>query len=195
LKDEKTIWKQCLKKDPKAEFALYDLYKAPMMGICRRYAIDREHANEIFQEGFIQVFESLHTFKGESSLKTWISRVFIYTALSYLRKQKRYNEQVRLDVVFHQVPMEEDEEKEDHALANDPFDHDPEVVLACMATLPENYRLVINLFAIDGLSHAQISETLGISESHSRVILTRARKMLVGILIKKNNELNVANHR
>lgn len=193
MNDEKTILSQCLKKDPKAEFALYNLYKVSMMGICRRYGNDREQANEIFQEGFIRVFESLHTFKGGSSLKTWMSRVFIYTAISYLRKEKKYSEHVKLDVIFNQVPVDDNEEED--KLSQEPFDYEPEFVLACMASLPENYRLVLNLFAIDGLSHAQISQTIGIAESHSRVILTRARKMLVSTLFKKNTELNVANHR
>jgi RNA polymerase sigma-70 factor (ECF subfamily) len=193
LKDEKTIWLQCLNKDPKAEFALYNLYKVPMMGICRRYAKDREHANEMFQEGFIRVFEALHTFKGQSALKTWISKIFIYTAIDYLRKEKKYSGKVSLDVVFNQVAAEEPEDAD--LLSKDPFDYEPEAVLACMNTLPENYKLVLNLFAIDGLSHAQISEATGISESHSRVILTRARKMLVANLIKKNNKLHVAKHR
>jgi RNA polymerase sigma factor (sigma-70 family) len=194
LNDEKTILSQCLRKDPKAEFALYNLYKVSMMGICRRYGNDREQANEIFQEGFIQVFESLPTFKGGSSLKTWISRVFIYTAISYLRKEKKYSGHVKLDVIFNKIHLDNTETAEGD-LEKEPFDYEPEFVLECMKTLPENYRLVLNLFAIDGLSHAQISQTAGISESHSRVVLTRARKMLLATLIKKNTELNVANHR
>lgn len=160
-----------------------------------RYAIDRDHASEIFQEGFIRVFEALHTFKGESSLKTWMSRVFIYTAINYLRKEKRNSELTRLDVIYNQLADDEGEDIAEDGFANESFDHDPEMVLDCMATLPENYRLVLNLFAIDGLSHAQIGQSLGIAESHSRVILTRARKMLVGILTKKNVERNVAGHR
>lgn len=191
MNEEKHILSQCLKKDPKAEFALYNLYKVQMMGVCRRYAYNQSQAVDIFQEGFIQVFESLPGFKGESTLKTWMSRIFIYTAINYLKKEKRYTDRVKLDVIFNDDSLPEEEEIEE---VEQPLEKDPETVLACMAELPENYRLILNQYAIDGLSHAQISENMGISESHSRVILARARKMLVSILNKKNDEARVAKY-
>lgn len=192
LTNEQQILQNCLKRDPKAELELYNMYRAYMMGICRRYIPDRDQALDVFQEGFIRVFESLHTFRSASSLKTWMSRIFIYTAINFLRKEKKFRDHIRLDVIYNEsLEALQDDGLYDASLEG----HEAEQVLGKMQELPENYRLVLNLYAIDGLDHGQISEALGISESHSRVVLTRARRMLVALLNKKNNEVNLSKNR
>ncbi len=167
---------------------MYLEYKNYMYGVCLRYARNEDQALEFFQEGFINVFQSLNSFNGQSTLKTWMARIFVNTAVSILRKERKHLENLRLEVIVNQ---HSEDTLEDNI--NDEADHwmDAEMVLEIIKQLPENYRLVLNLYAIDGLSHAKIAEILQIGESHSRVLLTRARKKLNQLLIKKNLETNV----
>lgn len=157
---------------------LYKRFSPKMFGVCMRYAPDREVANDIFQEGFIKVFQHLHTFKGESSLNSWMYRIFMTTAINYIQRTLKNRFEVSINEQINPVNDEVDEKEKDHWLNH----LTREEALEMVQNLPEKYRLIINLFAVDQLSHAEISKILNITETTSRSQLSRARKMLNDML-------------
>lgn len=171
--DEKSLIKACAKGDQKAHRELYEKYGPQIMGLCMRYAGNREDAEEIFHDCLIKVYKNLANFKFESSLKTWISRIGINTALDFLRKRKKtlflshisYYDQ---EIVDTDIPAE--------------ISLEAETAMKLLKTLPVNQQVIINLFIIEEMSHKEIASQLGISEEASRVQLSRAKKVLSNII-------------
>lgn len=164
----------CLKQERFYQELLYKTYASKLFGICLRYAPDRDIANDMFQEAFIRVFQKLHQFKFESSLSSWMYRIFVTTSINYLQRKIKKPFEVSINEQIQFAENIEDEDSQynwmEHVSA--------EEALKMVQELPEKYRLVINLFAIDKHSHAEISELLNITETSSRSQLSRARKML-----------------
>lgn len=167
--DEK-ILKACMEKDPKAQKQLYDHFSSRMYAVCIRYSNSREDAKDILQEGFIKVFGKLGQYTAKGSLEGWMKRVFINTALEHYRVHKVYQQQSDVEEAYD-LPqsgnaLERITQKE---------------ILAVMATMATGYRTILNLFAIEGYSHAEIAEMLGISEGTSKSQLSRARAQFIQI--------------
>lgn len=173
----------CLRNEKFFQEMLYNQHSRKMFGICLRYAPDRDVASDIFQEGFIRVFRSLHQFKGQSALSSWMYRIFVSTAINYIQRQIKPRLEVSLNDNFNQAEDELSEDEKEHWLNHISTDEALEMV----QTLPEKYRLIINLFAVDKLSHQEIAKLLNINETSSRSQLSRARKMLSDML-KQNME-------
>lgn len=169
------------KRDRVAQKALFELFAGKMMGVCLRYIKDREEAADLLHDGFIKVFEGIEKFQFQSSLETWMKRVFINLCINYVtRGRNRYRFEELSDNTEDEVS-----EMEAHLLDKMSLDE----ILLCISELPEKYSLVINMYAIDGLTHAEISRFLGIAEGASKSRLSRARVMLVEIIqqkLKKN---------
>lgn len=158
----------CKAKKASAQKALYDKYARKMMGICMRYAAVREVAEDLLQEGFIKIFNSINSYSGEGSFEGWMRRVFVNTSLEYLRRNDVLRDSV--DIEEHGSMIEPDYSAIDRISANE--------LLELIAQLPTGFRTVFNMFAIEGYSHREIGETLGITESTSRSQYTRAKKEL-----------------
>jgi len=169
----------CVKKDRNAQKSLYEKYAAKMFGFCLRYSNSRSDAQDLLQDGFIKVFDSIATLKEASQLEGWMSRVFINLALSRFRKTSRGP--IHVDVV------DVVDETTDSVEVSSDF-MEIEEVFQCLMSLPENYRMVINLYAIDKLSHKEISETVGISIANSKSLLFRARVMLKELVEQQRNK-------
>lgn len=169
----------CVNKDRIAQKALYEKYGAKMFGFCLRYSNSRADAQDLLQDGFIKVFDSITTLKDPSQLEGWMSRVFINLALSKFRKSSRGP--IMVDVVEVLDDTTEDVEVESDSM-------EIESVFACLMTLPENYRMVINLYAIDKLSHKEIAESLGTTISNSKSLLHRARVLLKELVEQQKNK-------
>lgn len=181
MQTETDIIRLCQKNDRKAQAALFDRYSAAMMGICLRYSRNKEDARDLLHEGFIKVFTSIKSFKGESNIKTWMSALFVNTAISYIRKHFG-----RTLYMGEEIPEPEQNEIEENELENFLFnDLSQNDVLEMVQSLPEKYRVVVNLYCIDGFAHKEISAMLGISEGASKAQLSRARKLLGDMLVKK----------
>ncbi|RYD81473.1 MAG: sigma-70 family RNA polymerase sigma factor [Sphingobacteriales bacterium] len=182
LQSEQEIIRLCRKNDTKAQAALFGKYSGAMMGICLRYSKNKEDARDLLHEGFIKVFGSIARFKGESDIKTWMSAVFVNTAISYIRKH--FGRTFYMGEDFPETRQQETEEEDElqHFLFNDLSQND---VLEMVQNLPEKYRVVVNLYCIDGFTHKEISAMLNISEGTSKAQLSRARKLLATMLIKK----------
>lgn len=157
------------------------MYAPAMMSLCLRYVGDKETARDILQDGFIKVFTKMKTYSGTGAFGGWIYRVFMTTALERLRK----TETMRIFTPIDECP---DTLENADVSALDTLSADD--LLSCVAQLPVGYRTVFNLYAIEGYSHREIGEMLGISEITSRSQFTRARNALqkmLELLMKEEN--------
>jgi RNA polymerase sigma-70 factor (ECF subfamily) len=166
---EKQVIEGCIKGDRLSQEALYNRFAGKMLAISKRYLKDLEMAEDAFQEAFIKVFSHLKNFTFQSSLETWMTRIFINESINKLRSMKRLALQVSIDENTRQI-------SESYSEAPERFDS--ELVMILMEKLPENYKIVLMMYAIDGFSHKEIAEKLNMPESTSRSSLTRARSML-----------------
>lgn len=171
----------CLAGDRSAQFRLYHLYAAKMMGVCLWYARNREEAEEILQDGFMKVFRYLHTFSGSGSLEGWIRKIMVNAALLRYR-----NKSAQLYVVTEFNADLHDSVSEADFLQR----YDERELISLVQQLPPACRMVFNLHVFEGYTHQEISEALGISKGTSKSNLADARKMLQAALtIKKNKAL------
>lgn len=158
----------CMRKDPKAQRALYDQFAGKMMGVCLRYAKDQSDAQDVLQEGFIKVFEKLEQYSGKGSLGGWIRMIMINTALIKIRKEKKFSHHEELSdaAEFTQA---------DYGVLDTLA---AEEIMKLIQKLPDGYRTVFNLYAIEGYSHKEIGEMLGVSESTSKTQFFKAKNHL-----------------
>ena len=161
------IIKGCLAGKRDYQEALYKLFSGKMYGLCLRYTKDRDEAQDILQEGFIKVFSNLTKFDNRGSFEGWIRRIIINVALERFRKTN------------YMYPVE------DITIYKDQLDYDDmeatmseEEMLKLIQELSPKYRMVFNLYAIEGYSHSEISQMLNISEGTSKSNLSRARVIL-----------------
>jgi len=166
--DESTLIKKCLKGNPKAQKLLFDRYSSKMLGVCLRYAKDTDQAYDFLQEGFIKVFTKLDKFKGDGSFEGWIRRIIVNTALDQLRKEIKLKKNTSIDDMYLDV-------EQTLYQVDDFFEQD---LLKLINEMPEGYRTVFNLFAIEGFSHKEIAQELNISENTSKSQFSRARSYL-----------------
>ena len=165
----------CLKNNATSEEALYSRYSPRMLGVCYRFAKNREDAEDMLQEGFIKVFTQMHQYRNEGALEGWIRRIMVHTCINILKKNKKFAESV--DIIHaNSVHVKED---------MIPSIMQAKQVVECIRMLPLGYRTVLNLYAIEGFSHKEISNLLDIEESTSRSQYTRAKAMLEEILVRK----------
>lgn len=161
----------CRQHNNLARKELYELYAGQMMAICCRYLNDREAAQDLLHDGFLKIFNSFDkfTYRGEGSLKAWISRIMVNMSLEYLRKNDVLHQSVALD----EVPE----------VANGPTEDDLEripgnVLMKFINQLPIGYRTVFNLYTFEEKSHKEIAQVLGINEKSSASQLFRAKNVL-----------------
>jgi RNA polymerase sigma factor (sigma-70 family) len=161
---EDELIKGCLRREPHAQRLLYDTYSSKMYAICYRYVKDSMEAEDILVTSFTKVFEKIGQFKFEGSFEGWIRRIVVNEALTCLRK----NRSMYLETELKQVDYDPNYKNlNDHLETED--------LLRLVKELPAGYRIVFNMFAIDGYSHKEIAESLGISENTSKSQLSRAR--------------------
>jgi len=177
--DEKLLISGCVNGDRKAQKALYEKYSRSMMAVCFRYVNDTEDARDLLQEGFIKVFANISKYKGEGSFDGWVRRIFTNCALEHLRHADALRN--ASDITEFDYPDVEDEALDERI--------PPETVMECVRALPDGFRTVFNLYAIEDFSHKEIAQQLGITESTSRTQYMRARKMLQNMIVKRLNEL------
>jgi RNA polymerase sigma-70 factor (ECF subfamily) len=164
---EKQLIERCRQGEGKALKTLYERYADRMLGVCFRYVADRDTARDLLHDGFVTLFTRIGDFRGEGSFEGWMRRIFVTTALSYLRRNgngavDRWSE------------------------AHDPGDPEASALeqlsaaelLKLIGCMPEGYRTVLNLYAVEGYTHREIAELLGISENTSRSQYARAKTCL-----------------
>ncbi len=161
------LLKECKRGKSQSQEELYRRFASAMYGLCLQYANNEEDAQDIMQEGFIKVFAKLNQVKNPAALPGWIRRVMINTALEKYRSQ----------VILQRVDEVREEPQED--AGNDALDSlSCDELVGLIQTLTPRYRMVFNLYAIEGYSHQEIGEELGISIGTSKSNLSRARVIL-----------------
>jgi RNA polymerase sigma factor (sigma-70 family) len=174
---EDELIKGCLRRDRNAQQQLFDLYSSKMYAICYRYVRHAMEAEDILVTAFTKIFERIDQFKGEGSFEGWIRRIMVNEALTHLRKAR---------TMYLETDLEQADREPDYTqLAN----HlEAEDLLKMIQELPAGYRVVFNMYAIDGYSHKEIADHLGISENTSKSQLSRARVYLQKLLIESGTE-------
>jgi len=165
----------CKQRDPRAQRALYQRYYRKMYAVCLRYTDSKEDAEDIFQEAFVKVFKGITAFRGVGSLEGWVRKIFIRTSIEYYRKRSRSVFNVNIEEAYD-IGTKENL----HSNIN------REEILKAIRELPTGYRTIFNLYAIEGYSHKEIAQMLGISEGTSKSQLFRAKKLLQGYLSRLN---------
>jgi RNA polymerase sigma factor (sigma-70 family) len=177
---EQHLIKGCIAGDRAFQTKLYDLFAPKMLGVCMRYAKNREEAEEVLHEGFLRVFTYIKKFNGTGSFEGWIRKIMVNCALLRYRNKSHLHSVIQLDA--------------ERAVASD----DPDIfaklnakeLILLIQSLPAGYRLVFNLFVFEGFKHREIADALGISEGTSKSNLSDARSILQKALTGKKNLAN-----
>lgn len=174
MMDINQLVRDCLKGKPEAQKRLYELYAETMLGVCYRYTKSIEDAEDVLQDGFVKVFLNLHQYKSEGELGAWIRRVMVNTALNFLKKNRKYQDEMYFpDEYLHPVA-----------------DDNPAITLQAkelahlIRQLPTGYQTIFNLHVIEGYSHVEIAQMLGITDGTSRSQYARARMLLISWMEK-----------
>ncbi|WP_452226733.1 RNA polymerase sigma factor [Lacinutrix cladophorae] len=177
-KNEPLLIKKAIKNNREAQHVLFQLHAPKMLSVCRYYIKDTQFAEEAMLNGFFKVFQNLKSFKSEGSFEGWIRRIMVRESISYLRKKK-------------QIEFSEDVLVEDvNTFNNIQTNMEVAEIQQLIDNLPEGYKLVFVMYAIEGYKHQEIAKILGISESTSKSQLFKARKALQ----QKIKELNKAEY-
>jgi RNA polymerase sigma-70 factor (ECF subfamily) len=178
--DEDKLIKACISEDKSAQKALYERYSAKMYFVCLRYARHQMEAQDMLQDGFVKVYDNLESFRSNGSFEGWIRRIMVNTALNHCRKQSFKQEQIGLEDYQDKVVSSK-------AVSN----LSEQELLKLIQQLPDGYRIVFNLYVIEGYSHKEIGEKLGVSESTSRSQLAKSRKWMQKVLTEQKISNNV----
>jgi RNA polymerase sigma-70 factor (ECF subfamily) len=156
----------CRRKEMRARKELYESYAGTMLSLCARYVGDREVAKDILQDGFYKIFTKIDNYSGKGSFEGWMKRIFINTALEYLKKKR-----------FLTFISKYEYEIEDTKISV--FDElTADDLHKCISELPDGFRTIFNLYAVEGYSHVEIAKMLNIKEVTSRSQFLRARNIL-----------------
>ena len=164
-----------LKNKPGAAGVLYDRYAPVLLGLCMRYCGNREDAEDVMHDGLIQILRHLHSFKARhhGAFEGWMKRIMINTSLNFLRIKKS-RDFIRQD----EIHLSNQPDAHDDTTALPGIDLSREELLSMIASLPEGYRAVFNMYVFDDYSHKEIAEILGCSENTSKSQLSKARALL-----------------
>ncbi len=167
MEDFREIIDACISGDNRARERLYHILAPRMYGICLRYAKDKSEAEDNLQDGFIIVFTRLQDFRHEGSFEGWVRKIMVNVSVNRYRKKKQL-------VLVDEIWKLDSQTSEEEAYGNLPL----EDLVRIVQELPPQYRMVFNLYAMEGYSHAEIAKELGISEGTSRSNLSRSREIL-----------------
>ncbi len=174
----------CRRGDRNAQFKLYKLYYKAMFNTSLRIVNDTAEAEDIMQESFLDAFQRLDSYAGQGSFGSWLKRIVVNNSIDSLRR-------VRDTVSIEQAGIDLPEEQDDHSEADIRFR--VEEVIKAIRQLPEEYRVIVSLFLLEGYDHDEISGILDISNQLSRTRYSRARQKLL-LILKENSYHNVFNY-
>lgn len=164
---------------------VYEQYAPSMMALCRRYVSDVDDAKDVLQEGFLKIFTEIDQYTGKGSFGGWIRRIFVNTALDFIRKRNRLKErELLIDVEvggYDDTPYLKDISAEE--------------LMECISELPDTLRTVFNLYAVEGYSHKEIADMLQMPESTSRSFFFRARQLLQKRVIQLCDETPIMKYK
>lgn len=170
------LFRRCLEGESRAQELLYKRYFSFAMSLCMRYSRDKYEAMQIVNDSYMKVLRNIREFDSSKSFRSWYGRILINSAVDNYRRNLKHSSHLQIS-----NEMEADEEQEPSISAELSVNE----ILSLFNRLPDNYRLTFNLYEIEGYSHEEIGQMLGISPSTSRSNLSRAKKILRE-LYKKN---------
>lgn len=159
----------CLKNDRKMQKALYEKYSPTLYAICLRYAKSQEEAQDVLQEGFIKVFKYIGQFSREHSFEGWLKRIFINTSITHYKQNLKH---------YYQQDIDEIKETKTESGNYTDVEYTKEELLNVISSISDGYRIVFNMYAIEGYKHKEIAETLGIDVATSKSQYHRAKKVI-----------------
>jgi len=163
--NETKLIKKAAQSNRKAQHVLFEMHAPTMLSVCRYYIKDLQKSEEVMLNGFFKVFKNLKSYRHEGSFEGWIRRIMVREAISYLRQKKSVQ---FVDEEYHHVEIESDTNQQ----------YDAAQLQELIDDLPEGYKMVFVMYAIEGYKHAEIAETLNISVGTSKSQLFKARKLL-----------------
>ena len=170
MKNDLEIYiKQCIQNDKGGQLKIYQLFSPVLYGICLKYMKNEDDAKDVFQESFIIAFQKIHQYKFEGSFEGWLKRIFINKLIETLNKKKK--ESYFMDIFDPETDFVEEDDLEVSTIPQ-------EKLLEYIQDLPDQYRLVFNLYVFEKMKHKEIAEQLKISEGTSKSNLNRAKKIL-----------------
>lgn len=164
------------KGDRRAQHQLYELFSPKMLGVCRQYLKNNDLAEEVMLSGFFKMFTHLKDFKNEGSFEGWIRRIMVNESISQLRKDKK----------LHFISETEIENTAEHSTFIETELEEADIQ-KMIDSLPDGYKTVFILYAVEGYKHSEIGELLQINENTSKTQLFKARKMLQNMVKQQNN--------
>lgn len=179
LPNELDMIQGCIDGDRTSQKRLYDRFASKMLGVCMRYAKDRAEAEDMLQEGFLKVFQNISRFKHEGSFEGWVRKIMVFTAINYFKHRARHFQE-NLDMEDYDSPFQAEIIERISA----------KEILAFVMQMPEGYRVIFNLYAIEGYTHREISEQLGIAVGTSKSQYSRAKQWMQQVLAKHFHILN-----
>lgn len=175
--EEREIIQLAVQNNRQAQQKIYSKYSPKMLGICRQYIKDLQQAEDIMITAFMKVFTNLDSFEHKGSFEGWIRRIMVNECISYIRVQKKVSfleDEYYVEDSFNNI--------ESHFSVND--------IQSLIDSLPDGYKMVFNLYIIEGYKHQEIAKMLGINEGTSKSQLSHARKMLQEQINKLKNYSN-----
>ena len=169
----------CVKQDRKCQKMLYKAFHGFSMAICLRYASDRDEASEVMNQGFLKVFTKIETFDASRPFKAWLGRIMMNTSIDYYRANLK---------MAYSEDLENAEHLDDGTVTDSNLNYQD--LLAMVQKLPQAYRTVFNLFAIDGYTHEEIAELLNINIGTSKSNLFKARQKLKQMILTADSPAN-----
>jgi len=167
----------CIRNERKAQIELYTHYAPVLMAVCLRYVADKSEAEDILQDGFFKILKNIKEYKGKGHFENWMKKIVVNTAITHFHREKKhyYHDEIEtvqdVDLQIKITPHHELEVKELYEL---------------LKTMPEGYRIIFNLYAIEGFKHKEIAEKLNIDESTSKTQYLRAKNWIVKRMKKLN---------
>jgi len=178
---ENELIEGCKKRDRHAQEALFQQFSGKLYALCCRYVKSKMEAEDVLVISFTKIFERIDQFKGEGSFEGWIRKVTVNESLTYLRKNKN---------MYLETDIEAADREPDYSQLESQLE--AEDLLKMIDALPTGYRIVFNMYAIDGYSHKEIATHLGINESTSKSQLSRARALLQRTCLELENDIRKA---
>ncbi len=172
---DREILKGCIQGDHSAQRKLFERYSRLLLGVCNRYAQSIEEAEDVMQEGFVKIFLNINKFKGDGSLVAWMRRIMINTAITHYHRMRKHRYHDDLDDVRESKISDCDWSEAEFTR---------EELFNVIHRMPDGYRMVFNLYAVEGYKHREIAEILQIDENTSKSQYSRARRWLQERLLK-----------
>jgi RNA polymerase sigma factor (sigma-70 family) len=180
------IIKGCIQGKRKYQKLLFEKYYGKMKGVCMRYARDEDEAQDMVQNGFIKVFDKLAVYNFTGSFEGWVRRIMVNTAIDFIRKHKNNTYSLENEMTIQS-------ESEDGIILNEELNElnfKAEKAIKAISELSAGYKMVFNLYVIEGYTHKEIAEYIGISEGTSKSNLAKAKQKLRALLSAEKIEYN-----